>query len=433
MEYISRKIKESFDTISSIAAINIERSKSEWGSWIARVSNPIYPQNYIDIDIAGYERTHSVIYTVDLVIDNNIAASQQFEAYIADYKAYTANELAKEKLDEFFSLSAQVLNDKCEEPHISQGFIMYSYYMEDSMLEDHYQLLKDAGYGPMPGRDKIQDINEIINIKYNKEVKLMSENEKEYVSIIIDEEDIFARGIQANGKSLARVNGREGKSFLVDEAFLKESKYRPNSYYIGFKKDAYITLTSSVNENGEWKDIKEKVSPEELKERLAKVDYTVTWKQAQYRESEKGGFYSIIIPAGTELEGYTYTVREAQVVESERNENLLNVRLYRNEVHKAQLYRDGQVVDTRDVNGDMLKICYDEARKLGRSNVEVDDTPFVEVDDKDKVAQEIITKEKAKDAAKDTTKKRAASSKTKKTEDAPSGDVAPPKRKTRGR
>lgn len=189
--------------------------------------------------------------------------------------------------------------------------------------------------------------------------------EKEYVGISFYAEDILKDDIRTkDGKMLTKVYAGDGKHFLVNNDYIRQSKENKDCYFItGLTKESYLYLEWSEKENDAWKDMKEKISAADLKEMMKKVGYTITKKQANFHEGERGGFVSIILPHGTERSGYVYTVNEKQVRESEKNENLYCVRMFAREVHKARKYEEKKVVDEVLLTGDMLRICYDEAFK----------------------------------------------------------------------
>lgn len=212
--------------------------------------------------------------------------------------------------------------------------------------------------------------------------------EKEYVGISFYAEDIINDDINTkDGKVLTKVYAGDGKHFLVNNDYIRQSKENKDCFFItGLTKESYLYLEWSKKEDDTWKDMKEKISAVELKEMMKKVGFTITKKQAHFHEGERGGFVSIILPQGTERSGYVYTVNERQVRESEKNKNLFCVRMFAKEVHKARKYEEREVVDEVLLTGDMLRICYDEAFKYSIDEKEEkqessktilsEDTPF---------------------------------------------------------
>lgn len=137
-----------FGTIATNVAMSIIMQESEWGAWLGRSANMNRPQDYVDIDIAGYSTWHEIIYTVSVVHANEVVDSKSFSIKIdiEDFEQSVRKgaEEAIEKFRKYFKESVDKLETDFKAP-----MRIYSPYTEHKLAE-HYERLELNGYESIP-------------------------------------------------------------------------------------------------------------------------------------------------------------------------------------------------------------------------------------------------------------------------------------------
>lgn len=141
-------LKAGVDYIENVCIGEVGRENTEWGAWSGRVANTHRPQDYLDINIMGYERPHLVIYTLSAVHANEIVQEMQYtvhtnpERLVESIRQGTKN--ISEEIDEFLHMAVEKLDTDIIYP-----MQFYSPYTNRELTE-HYRKLENAGYDPLP-------------------------------------------------------------------------------------------------------------------------------------------------------------------------------------------------------------------------------------------------------------------------------------------
>lgn len=141
-------LRTGVDFIGNECIKEIGYGNTEWGSWSGRVANAHRPQDYLDINIMGYERQHQIIYTLSAVHANEIVQEMQYivhtnpENLTKSIRQGTKN--ISGEVEEFLHTAVEKLDTDIIYP-----MQLYSPYTSRE-LSDHYRLLENEGYNPLP-------------------------------------------------------------------------------------------------------------------------------------------------------------------------------------------------------------------------------------------------------------------------------------------
>lgn len=140
--------KAGVDFIGDRCLDEIGHGNTEWGAWSGRVANTHCPQDYLNIDIMGYERQHQIIYTLSAVHANEVVQEMQYTVHTnPDNLTESIRQGTKSifrEIDEFLHTAVEKLDTdmiypmQFYSPHASRD------------ISEHYRLLEDAGYNPLP-------------------------------------------------------------------------------------------------------------------------------------------------------------------------------------------------------------------------------------------------------------------------------------------
>lgn len=144
------EVLESYELLLSEATEAIKRQASPWGAWCGRIVNNDRPQEYIDIDIEGIERTSQLIINVHFVNGNDLVSFDGCDFYIDATNKENLDYVKKEallSLRDYIETGLKGFSIK------EKGMTLYSKYTEKN-LEDHYKILSDEGIPNFPEREK---------------------------------------------------------------------------------------------------------------------------------------------------------------------------------------------------------------------------------------------------------------------------------------
>lgn len=135
-------------TIAIKCVADICAGKTEWGAWIGHIANLHRPQDYIDVDIMGYVRTHEVICNINAIHANEILAEKQITIRVEsdDMEKSIRQGIsdAIKQLDSYMHEVVEILDTDTNYP-----MQVYSPYTEHS-LPEHFKALENLGYTTFP-------------------------------------------------------------------------------------------------------------------------------------------------------------------------------------------------------------------------------------------------------------------------------------------
>ncbi len=140
-----------YDGISTVAlkcAADISSGKTEWGAWMGHIANTHRPQDYVDVDIAGYVRVHEVHCNISVIHANEIVSSKQViiktDSEHMENSIRNGIEDAVKQLDSYMHEAVNLLDTDNE-----YQMCLYSPYTVHT-LQEHYTILENAGYTTFP-------------------------------------------------------------------------------------------------------------------------------------------------------------------------------------------------------------------------------------------------------------------------------------------
>lgn len=131
---------------------SIDTQESLWGAWGGRIANNSRPQDYIEIDIVGYERTKELTFNIMSVHANEIVDSKEFT-----YK-FTGDNLSEELMQALDAANNQFIIGEDNylmktvqslQTDYDKAFTLYAPFKEQS-FDKHYELLNLKGYESFP-------------------------------------------------------------------------------------------------------------------------------------------------------------------------------------------------------------------------------------------------------------------------------------------
>lgn len=147
----SHAVTEGFkDILINSAVSEIIKSKNIWGSWGGRIANTHRPQDYVEIDITGYQVDNHITCEVLMIHANEIQDAKEWSIYV------DTNNFEQSITD-----GAQRVMDECEDYFRTTIGLLgtdTNYPMElyakgrELSLESHYRALEGIGYTPMADR-----------------------------------------------------------------------------------------------------------------------------------------------------------------------------------------------------------------------------------------------------------------------------------------
>lgn len=141
-------LNHALDVVSMQAHSEIMKNKTEWGSWIGRVANVKRPQDYVDIDITGYNTWHEVIYTVLVVHANEIEESKSFSIKTDGEDFEQSIRQGFQDATNYFRAYFKETLDKLD-TDFEKPMRIYSPYTAHALVE-HYEQLQQNGYAVIP-------------------------------------------------------------------------------------------------------------------------------------------------------------------------------------------------------------------------------------------------------------------------------------------
>lgn len=141
---------ESYGLILSEATEAIIRQGNPWGAWFGRIANNERPEEYIDIDIEGIERTSQLIVNISFVNGNDFVSMGSCDFYIDAKSKENLDYVKKEAL---LSMHDYIATGLKGITYAKKGMTLYSPY-SDNRIEEHYKLLSDRGISEFPEREK---------------------------------------------------------------------------------------------------------------------------------------------------------------------------------------------------------------------------------------------------------------------------------------
>ncbi len=141
-------LNHALDVVSMQAHSEIMKNKTEWGSWIGRVANVKRPQDYVDIDITGYNTWHEVIYTVLVVHANEIEESKSFSIKTDGEDFEQSLRKGFQDATNYFRAYFKETLDKLD-TDFEKPMRIYSPYIAHALVE-HYEQLQQNGYAVIP-------------------------------------------------------------------------------------------------------------------------------------------------------------------------------------------------------------------------------------------------------------------------------------------
>jgi len=143
------------------ARADIIRQESEWGAWFGRVASKDTPQHYLQFEITGLSTHHQIQYILNSVHENQIVDGIAFtlETDPNDLRGSVrkANEEALKRISEFLHPAIERLNvsEECILQSVESKAYLASYVGKEQ--EQHYNLLREAGYEAFPSNEAPQD------------------------------------------------------------------------------------------------------------------------------------------------------------------------------------------------------------------------------------------------------------------------------------
>lgn len=145
-------LQEGVGYIENKCIQEVGHGNTEWGSWMGRVANTHRPQDYLEIDIMGFEKLHQIQYTLSVVHENEIVQTMEYTIHTDPGKLVESiangRKNIAEEIDEFLYMAVEKLNTDVIYP-----MQLYSPHTS-SELTDHYTKLVSAGYDLLPKKQE---------------------------------------------------------------------------------------------------------------------------------------------------------------------------------------------------------------------------------------------------------------------------------------
>lgn len=145
-------LQEGVGYIENKCIQEVGHGNTEWGSWMGRVANTHRPQDYLEIDIMGFEKLHQIQYTLSVVHENEIVQTMEYTIHTDPGKLVESiangRKNIAEEIDEFLYMAVEKLNTDVIYP-----MQLYSPHTS-SEITDHYTKLVSAGYDLLPKKQE---------------------------------------------------------------------------------------------------------------------------------------------------------------------------------------------------------------------------------------------------------------------------------------
>lgn len=168
-------IEKEFSNLAEDAAASMIRQKSEWGAWFGRIVNHVKPENYLEIDITGLSTHHKIQYEISLVEGNKIVDGRGFFLPTNQYdfensirkgteeaSSVRFNPFLRSVIDKLINLDEWTLE-------FENGKAYFDAYIGKDQ-EQHYRLLRQAGYEEFPKKEIQEPIQQEKSTIYSYEV-----------------------------------------------------------------------------------------------------------------------------------------------------------------------------------------------------------------------------------------------------------------------
>lgn len=168
-------IEKEFSNLAMDAAASMIRQKSEWGAWFGRIANHAKPESYLEIDITGLSTHHKIQYEIMLVQGDKIVDGSgfflptnqnDFENSIRkgteEASNVRFNPFLRSVIDKLINLDEWTLG-------FENGKAYFDAYIGKDQ-EQHYRLLRQAGYEEFPKKEIQEPIPQEKSTMYSYEV-----------------------------------------------------------------------------------------------------------------------------------------------------------------------------------------------------------------------------------------------------------------------
>ena len=234
--------------LEDFASKAIEKQNRPWGYWGGRISNPDKPQDYINIDITGYDRDGGfVIEAAQVVLDGKVKEVFAFDEQ--NWKDFVNTDIdTNAEIDPDSALFIDRVDEIVSwlDLNLESDYVLYNNHgIGEHTLDEHYNLLKEKGYDIMPSYDEYnadKQQNDVIHFEDISDVKCVAhkyseatretiytfecntKGEKDRVELIIRSHDdgvsyvIASESLDGNIVSLMNANDSEKLSeYLYEE------------------------------------------------------------------------------------------------------------------------------------------------------------------------------------------------------------------------